>query len=271
METNNFRFYEFGEFKLDSGHRILTKKDGEISISAKNFDILLALIQNEGRIMSHDQLLNLVWGDTFVGQSNLKKGISSRRSGADEIWQADINGGNLRQLTDEKIFVANPKFSPDGRIILFEKYQDAFYQIVEMPVEGGAAKTVFNAKSNNFDFSPDSKMLALGMFDETDKRWKIALLNSLDYSLIKVFDDSPNTFLTFTPDSKNLVYNVSDTAHDGGNVWIQPLEGGSAKSFIELKNEKIFCHDFSTDGKKIYYTRGRTNSNVVLLKLETEK
>ncbi|MEK7724828.1 MAG: transcriptional regulator, partial [Acidobacteriota bacterium] len=79
MEIQNPRFYKFGDFILDSRRRILTKNDGEISISSKNFDLLFFLIQNEGRVLSHDEILDNVWEGTFVEQSNLKKGISAIR------------------------------------------------------------------------------------------------------------------------------------------------------------------------------------------------
>lgn len=79
METQFPRFYEFGEFKIDSRRRILTKNNDEIHISAKNFELLLFLLQNEGRILSHNELLDSVWEGTFVEQSNLKKGISALR------------------------------------------------------------------------------------------------------------------------------------------------------------------------------------------------
>ncbi|MBX7169994.1 MAG: winged helix-turn-helix domain-containing protein [Pyrinomonadaceae bacterium] len=79
MQKEDFRYYCFGEFKLDSRRRVLTKNDAPASISAKNFDLLLELVKNEGRILSHDELLDSVWEGTFVEQSNLKKGISALR------------------------------------------------------------------------------------------------------------------------------------------------------------------------------------------------
>lgn len=79
MESPNPRYYKFGEYKIDSRRRVLSKNDGEIPISSKNFDLLFELVKNEGRILTHDELLDSVWEGTFVEQSNLKKGISSIR------------------------------------------------------------------------------------------------------------------------------------------------------------------------------------------------
>ncbi|HMS40365.1 MAG TPA: winged helix-turn-helix domain-containing protein, partial [Pyrinomonadaceae bacterium] len=79
METQNFRFYEFGEFRLDSRRRILLKNGEQIQLSARIFDLLLVFLQNEGEILGHEDLLDKVWEGTFVEQSNLKKSVSALR------------------------------------------------------------------------------------------------------------------------------------------------------------------------------------------------
>ena len=89
--------------------------------------------------------------------------------------------------------------------------------------------------------------------------------NVSDNTLVKVFEVANGTFLLFTPDGKNIIYNVSEIYQDGGNLWIQPINGGLAKPYIELNDDKIFWANFSKDGKKLFYTRGRTSSNAVLL------
>lgn len=85
METNIARYYEFGDFKLDSRRRILLKNGEKIPLSSRIFDLLLVVVQNEGRILEHNELLDAVWEGMFVEQSNLKKkrfGVSagSRRT-----------------------------------------------------------------------------------------------------------------------------------------------------------------------------------------------
>ncbi|MBK7934048.1 MAG: winged helix-turn-helix domain-containing protein [Acidobacteria bacterium] len=84
MKASGVRFYRFGEFELDARRRVLTKNGGLVDISAKNFDLLSALIENEGKLLTHDQLLDIVWAGTFVEQSSLKKGISTLRHILDE-------------------------------------------------------------------------------------------------------------------------------------------------------------------------------------------
>ncbi|MBS1793308.1 MAG: winged helix-turn-helix domain-containing protein [Acidobacteria bacterium] len=79
MEDKKIDGYEFGAFRLDVRRRALTKNDEKIPLSARNFDLLLFMLENSGRILEHDELLDRVWAGTFVEQSTLKKGVSALR------------------------------------------------------------------------------------------------------------------------------------------------------------------------------------------------
>jgi DNA-binding winged helix-turn-helix (wHTH) protein/Tol biopolymer transport system component len=79
MDTPQARYFEFGEFRLDIRRRNLFK-NGELQpISSRICDLLIVLLQSEGKILTHDELLDAVWAGTFVEQSNLKKSVSSLR------------------------------------------------------------------------------------------------------------------------------------------------------------------------------------------------
>jgi DNA-binding winged helix-turn-helix (wHTH) protein len=63
--------YRFGPFALDSRRRTLTRADSPISLTPKAFDVLLFLLQNPNRLVTKEELLQAVWGDTFVEEGNL--------------------------------------------------------------------------------------------------------------------------------------------------------------------------------------------------------
>ncbi len=67
--------YEFGPFRVDVADRLLTRDQQEIPLNLKTFQILLALIENAGRVLSKAVLMNRVWPDSFVEEGNLTKGI----------------------------------------------------------------------------------------------------------------------------------------------------------------------------------------------------
>src|ERR1700689_3700349 len=73
------RSYRFGEFVLDPRRRSLSYADSDVSLTPKAFDVLLFLAQNPNRLVTKDELLEAVWGDTFVEEGNLKQYVSHLR------------------------------------------------------------------------------------------------------------------------------------------------------------------------------------------------
>jgi TolB-like protein/DNA-binding winged helix-turn-helix (wHTH) protein len=71
--------YHFGQFALDSRRRTLSRADSPISLTPKAFDVLLFLAQNPNRLATKEELLQAVWGDTFVEEGNLTQHISHLR------------------------------------------------------------------------------------------------------------------------------------------------------------------------------------------------
>src|SRR5258705_1316651 len=71
--------YRFGQFALDSRKRTVTRADSPVSLTPKAFDVLLFLVQNPNRLVTKEELLQAVWGDTFVEEGNLTQYISHLR------------------------------------------------------------------------------------------------------------------------------------------------------------------------------------------------
>jgi len=71
--------YCFGPFALDSRRRTLSRADTPVALTPKAFDVLLFLAQNPSRLVTKEELLHAVWGETFVEEGNLKQHISHVR------------------------------------------------------------------------------------------------------------------------------------------------------------------------------------------------
>jgi pimeloyl-ACP methyl ester carboxylesterase/DNA-binding winged helix-turn-helix (wHTH) protein len=71
--------YAFGRFRMDVGERRLLSDRGEVSLTPKAFDTLAALVENPGRLVPRDELLSMVWPDTYVGENVLAQNISTLR------------------------------------------------------------------------------------------------------------------------------------------------------------------------------------------------
>ena len=65
------KVYEFDDFRIDVAHLMLYHRGTEIAMVPKAVETLLALIERRGKIVSKDELLEAVWPDTVVEESNL--------------------------------------------------------------------------------------------------------------------------------------------------------------------------------------------------------
>jgi len=72
--------YEFGPFRVDPRERRLLRDGEVVPLTPKVFDVLLALVQNSGHILSKDELMKLVWGDTAVEEGNVARNVSTLRN-----------------------------------------------------------------------------------------------------------------------------------------------------------------------------------------------
>jgi DNA-binding winged helix-turn-helix (wHTH) protein/Tol biopolymer transport system component len=63
--------YEFGRFRLDPARRILLCDNQPVPLQLKAFETLLVLVRNSGQVVLKDELMEAVWPDTFVEESNL--------------------------------------------------------------------------------------------------------------------------------------------------------------------------------------------------------
>ena len=77
-------FYEFGPFSLDAGKRLLLRDGAQVPLAPKVLETLLVLIENRARVLSKDELLKQVWGDTIVEEGGLTRNISVLRKALGE-------------------------------------------------------------------------------------------------------------------------------------------------------------------------------------------
>jgi TolB-like protein/DNA-binding winged helix-turn-helix (wHTH) protein/Tfp pilus assembly protein PilF len=73
------RVYEFGPFRIDSVERLLYRGEELIPLAPKTIDTLMALVSNAGRVLEKDDLIRMVWRDSFVEEGGIARNISLLR------------------------------------------------------------------------------------------------------------------------------------------------------------------------------------------------
>ncbi|HEX3561093.1 MAG TPA: winged helix-turn-helix domain-containing protein [Pyrinomonadaceae bacterium] len=77
-------FYEFGPFRVDASRRRLLRAGEVVALTPKAFDTLLVLVENGGRVVEKDELMEKVWPGVSVEENNLTQNISALRKALGE-------------------------------------------------------------------------------------------------------------------------------------------------------------------------------------------
>ncbi len=69
----------FGPFRLVPARRLLLEGDKPVRLGGRAFDILTALVERAGEVVSREELIARAWPTTFVDEANLKIQVSALR------------------------------------------------------------------------------------------------------------------------------------------------------------------------------------------------
>ena len=140
--------YEFGPFSLNPRERRLLFNEERIVLTPKAFETLAALVERNGRVVSKEELMNLVWPDSFVEESGLTRNISVLRKeldrtadGKDLIETVSKVGYRFRGEVERRVQSRTPTVDevPHERTFDFKRWWILALLSVLVIVGGGVA------------------------------------------------------------------------------------------------------------------------------------
>ena len=79
MSLQTYHLYEFGPYRLNPSECLLTEGGRNVPLTPKAFQTLLVLVENQGRLVEKEELLQKVWPDTFVEEATLAQNVFTLR------------------------------------------------------------------------------------------------------------------------------------------------------------------------------------------------
>src|SRR5688572_20621366 len=86
-ETKHLR--EFGKFCLDVEKKLLWHDGKVVTLPLKEIELLCALTESGGEVVTKDELLGKVWAESFVEESNLTRHIYRLRQAFKGLGEAE--------------------------------------------------------------------------------------------------------------------------------------------------------------------------------------
>lgn len=128
--------YRFGRFEINVGEGFLLRESEIVPLTPKIFEMLLLLVQNNGRMLSKDEIMDTIWADSFVEETNLTSNISRLRKilhvGGEQFIETFPKRGYRFRGEVEEIL-------PETEIIVTRRVRTQVRQIVEETDEAETA------------------------------------------------------------------------------------------------------------------------------------
>lgn len=192
---------------------------------------------------SHDGQVGVTADDMYVV-------FQSDRTGTQQIWRANRDGSDMRQLTvdgdDEE-----PVLSPDGTYVLYTRYDGDGPALWRMPVRGGEPTRLTTGAASWPSISPDGKFIACQWGKDSDYAERgIAILPADGGEAIRSFSVPPRAALynrlMWAPDGRSILYK-----DETQGLWKQELDKDKPEPLIGIDDFR-FYHMASSNTDLIY-------------------
>jgi TolB protein len=173
------------------------------------------------------------------------------RSGKKEVYLADFDGSNVRQLTHDNTISVHPSLSLDGRRIAYTGYQSGYADVYVIDVGSGSRNRIVNFPGTNSGatFSPDGSRLALTVSKDGNPELYTVSANgggARRLTRTRGVESGP----TWSPDGSEIIYS-SDEGRSPQLFRIS-ASGGTGR-LISTGHSYCTEPNWSPDGKKVAF------------------
>ncbi len=281
------KLFEFGEFRLDAKERLLWHGEEVLVLPPKVFDTLLLLLEKEGRVVSKSELMETVWAETFVEESNLSQNIYTLR----RMLGVDEQGAQFIETVPRRgyRFAVPVKILSNAAIDPTKSTDDvALSQVTtdldpEVPENNFTIPALHPVVNNAHTFAttqlpvatlPEKRRrhlalrfaifaclglvilsaLGLGIYQffiggSTREVTKIAPIEQLRFQ--RLTDSGDVVFTTLSPDCELLAL-VRQEAQ-GESVWVKQIATGSSVQTLSPSRKGYRSLAFSPDGRYLFF------------------
>jgi TolB protein len=197
-----------------------------------------------------DEIVETLTGNKGIADS--KVAFVASHTGHKEIYVADADGSNVRQLTNDGTISVGPKLSPDGSRLVYTGYKSGYADVYEIDLGSGSRNRIikFPGTNTGASYSPNGHELAVILSkDGNPELYTTSAGGGGAHRLTHTpgVESSP----TWSPSGDEIIYSSDDR---GGPQLYRISAGGGAGRPISTGHGYNTEPNWSPDGKRVAFT-----------------
>ncbi|MEI8309927.1 MAG: biopolymer transporter Tol, partial [Verrucomicrobiota bacterium] len=210
-----------------------------------------------------DDIVETVTGNKGIASSKIA--FCASRTGRKEIYTADYDGANVKQLTNDGGISVAPAISHDGSKLAYTGYQSGYADIYLIDLNSGARSRIikFPGTNSGAAFSPDGGRIACSISkDGNPELYVVGSGGGGAHRLTHTaaVESSPS----WSPNGSEIVYSSDER---GGPQLFRISSGGGSGRMIPTGYAYSTEPSWSPDGKKVAFTVRQGGFSVAVLDL----
>jgi Tol biopolymer transport system component/DNA-binding winged helix-turn-helix (wHTH) protein len=278
---------QFGAVTLIPNERLVLKDGHAVPFTPKAFDLLVVLAENPGRLLTKDHLMQAVWPDTAVEESNLAYHIFAIRKALGENADADgyietVPKHGYRFVAPVVLVEADGRGSsstPEGTTPTVGQPE-----ATDLRADGPAGADRAATDSGKSPVRRQTEMSGR----RAARRWRWAGVAAIPILLSAAYiarqaarsPDSPTPLRavpltslpgvvghpSFSPDGNNIAFTWNGPKQDNPDIYVQQIGAGSP---LRLTTDpgNDYSPVWSPDGRSIAFLRQQPNQRLLELRL----
>jgi len=284
--------YQFGEFQLDSSEWVLRQFGEILALPPKAIRALELLVRNAGRVVSRNEMVESLWPDVNVEESNLTVTISILRkalgdnehgprfietvpkrgyrfipkvkvSTSASTRRVDFSSMQITRLTHDGR-VLDVGISPDGRLLAYVPTEAGKYSLWTWNLDSGEKRQLLSSSSAlcwGLRFSHDQKYL---FYITTQPDSTISVLHRMptDGGKSKELVVNLDAPIALSPDGLQIAFVRSFPGQHKDVLFIANVDGSGERELATRFHPDKFCFSsasWSPDGRLIALGASRNN------------
>lgn len=271
--SNNGLTYEFEHFRLDADHLMLYRQGQAVPLRPKVVETLVALIERRGEVVSKDELMDRLWPDQIVEESNLSQSIYLLRKELGDgingqplietFWKRGYRfNGEVRASDDFELILG----TRTRTLVLTDELETTGSELEMSSVDRLGAR-LWKISSPKIFLAAAALIAGVSLLTLGGMRYLRSLpaeeppRRAQSAPTVKKSRMTPDlnvNSVAISSDGRYLTYNVVEKGKH--SLWVKDVRLESSSRIMPPVDNPYFDVTFSPDGGQIFYNTFQSNS-----------